>query len=122
MLVLTRIASLRGTKQSRTIVVWIASQRSQYDAKRQLNIINPCTKNLASYAHQSRAFLDGNRIVIRHAHRDFLELGLASEIVFLQCVENLLQVLEFLADFVFVVGEGSHAHHTADTDVLHLLE
>ena len=65
-------------------------------------IVKSCSKDFAPHTHHRRAFLDGNRIVVRHAHRNLLELRLVREIIVFQRVENRLQVLEFLAHFVLV--------------------
>ena len=62
---------------------------------------------------------DGQLVVARHSHREFLKLVRASKIVGFQRVENLFQIGKLAVGLVGVVGQAADAHNAADAHVLH---
>ena len=85
--------------------------------QRTLYVIISRSENGAADTNQSAAFLNGDRVILAHAHGNLLEIRVLREINGFQFLENLMQVLKFLAHLLHVVREGGHAHHTVDFNI-----
>lgn len=68
----------------------------------------------AANADHGAALLYRNRIIVGHAHGDFLKIGIVLEIFLFHYVKNLMEMLELTAYLVHIFGKGAHAHHTTD--------
>ena len=97
------------------------TQNMRFCAKKQGNtlLIMSFSEDFTANAYQCASFFDGYRVVVGHAHGDFLEIVALLEVLSLEGVEEAGECLEFIADLGFVVGIGSHAH---DSGYLYMVQ
>ena len=75
-------------------------------------LIESFTENSASDADECASFLDGQRVIVGHAHGDFLELVRVLEVCFLHFVEETGQYIKFMRYLFFVFRVAGHTHYT----------
>ena len=86
-----------------------------------IGLIVSFSEDAASHSDKGAAVLDGDGIIVWHAHGDFLETRLVGEVFLLDFQEEVTQRLELPCRFFTVVGEGSHSHYSGQGDVLQFL-
>ena len=67
-------------------------------------LIMSFSEDFTANSYKCASFFDGYRVVVGHAHGDFLEIGALLEVLSLEGVEEAGECLEFIADLGFVVG------------------
>ena len=97
------------------------TQNMRFCAKKQGDtlLIMSFSEDFTANSYKCASFFDGYRVVVGHAHGDFLEIGALLEVLSLEGVEEAGECLEFIADLGFVVGIGSHAH---DSGYLYMVQ
>ena len=83
-------------------------------------LVVSCSKDSTSYTDKGASFFNGYRVVIRHAHGDFLERGYLSEISLFDFLEKSRKGGKLSLDLCFVFGIGGHAHYTSYLYILQL--
>ena len=86
----------------------------------QIKLIHmPLPEDGRAHPDEGTAFFDGQGVIIRHPHADFVEVGVVGKITVFQKLKYGLQVPEFGSDKAGIAGEGGHAHDAANPDILH---
>lgn len=81
-------------------------------------LIIPNSKNGASHTDEGTSLFYRYGIVVGHAHGDLFEILMICKKVFLERLEDVVQVAKFPTHLLHVFGEGSHTHHAANLHVV----
>ncbi len=79
----------------------------------------PLPEDGRAHPDEGTAFFDGQGVIIRHPHADFVEVGVVGEITVFQKLKYGLQVPKFSSNKAGIAGVGGHAHDAANPDILH---